>query len=160
MKQKEIILDIKGKEYKVTINKFSAEEAEIKVDDITYQVGLKDLGIEQVAEVKPQQAPQGAKTTAPKTSLSKKDKSIPLHRPTTISDGATITAPLPGLIIKLFINEGDIIKAGQRVLMLEAMKMENEVNATSDGMVIDIRHKEGASVNQGDVLIMLKPVEG
>jgi len=159
MKEKEIILDIKGKEYKVTINKFTAESAEIKVDDVFYEVGLKDLGIEQVAEVKPQPAPRGPAQTAPGTSQLKSDTNIPLHRPKSISNGATITAPLPGLITKLFINEGDVLEVGQKVLMLEAMKMENEVNATSAGMVIDIRHKEGSSVNQGDVLIMLKPVE-
>lgn len=160
MKEKEIVLDIKGKEYKVIINKFSAESAEIKVDDMVYTVGLKDLGIEQVAEVKPQPAPRGPEETAARVSMVKSDTTIPLHRPKSISDGAAITAPLPGLITKIFINEGDVIQEGQKVLMLEAMKMENEVNATSDGMVIDIRHKEGASVNQGDVLIMLKPVEG
>ncbi len=160
MKEKEIVLDIKGKEYKVTINKFSAESAEIKVDDVIYEVGLKDLGIEQVAEVKPQPAPRGPEETAPRVAKVKSDAAIPLHRPQSISDGATIIAPLPGLITKVFINEGDIIEVGQKVLMLEAMKMENEVNATSAGMVIDIRHKEGSPVNQGDVLIMLKPVEG
>lgn len=159
MKEKEITLDIKGKEYKVTINKFTADSAEIKVDDTVYTVGLKDLGIEQVSEIKPQPAPRGPEETAPRVAQVKTNKTIPLHRPKTISDGASITAPLPGLITKVFIKEGDIVEVGQKVLMLEAMKMENEVNASSAGMVIDIRHNEGSSVNQGDVLIMLKPVE-
>lgn len=160
MKEKEIILDIKGKEYKVVVSKFSAEEAEIKVDDTVYRVGLKDLGMESVAQVKPAAAPRGPQTTAPKTAAAKPAGGAPLHRPSGLNDGTSITAPLPGLITKLFVQEGDVIKTGQKVLMLEAMKMENEVNATCEGMVIDIRHKEGASVNQGDVLIMLKPVEG
>ncbi len=160
MKEKEIILEIKGKEYKINISKFSAESAEISVNDVPYSVGLKDLGVEEVAEVVPQPAPRSPEFTAPRTTQSTADKSIPLHRPKNITDGSTITAPLPGLITKIFISEGDVIKIGQRLLMLEAMKMENEVNATSEGMVIDIRHKEGSSVNQGDVLIMLKPVEG
>ncbi len=160
MKEKEIILEIKGKEYKINISKFSAETAEIRVNDVTYSVGLKDLGVEQVADVVPQPAPRGPEAAVLQSTGVRPEKPIPLHRPKNISDGATITAPLPGLITKIFINEGDVIKIGQRLLMLEAMKMENEVNATSEGMVIDIRHKEGSSVNQGDVLIMLKPVEG
>lgn len=160
MKEKEIILEINGKEYTVNIGKFGADTAKIKVNDRVYSVGLKDLGVEQIADVKPQQAPRGAEAAVLQSGGGRPEKATPLHRPKTISDGATITAPLPGLITKIFINEGDIIKIGQRVLMLEAMKMENEVNATSEGMVIDIRHKEGSSVNQGDVLIMLKPVEG
>ncbi len=161
MKDKEIILDIKGRDYKVKIGRFSAEEAEITVNDTTYYVGLKDLGVETVSEVKPQQAPRGVGTTAPQTAASKKPAAgSALHRPKEIADGSTITAPLPGLITKIFIKEGDVIEPGRKVLMLEAMKMENEVNADKGGMVINISHKEGSSVNQGDVLIMLKPVEG
>ena len=159
MIEKEITLEIKGKEYKVNICRFTAEIAEVKVNDVTYSVGLKDLGVEQVADVKPQPAPRGPEAAVMQSRGILPDKAVPLHRPKTISDGVTITAPLPGLITKIFIKEGDIIKIGQRILMLEAMKMENEVNATSEGMVIDIRHQEGSSVNQGDVLIMLKPVE-
>jgi len=160
MKEKEIVLDIKGIDYKVKIGRFSAEEAEITVDGTTYYVGLKDLGVETVSEVKPQQAPRGAGTTAPQTAAVKKPAGVALHRPKAIADGSTITAPLPGLITKIFIKEGDVIEPGQKVLMLEAMKMENEVNADKGGMVINISHPEGTSVNQGDVLIMLKPVEG
>jgi len=160
MKEKEIILEINGKNYKVKISKFTAEEAEIKIDDANYTISLKDLGIEEVAEVKPQPAPRGPQSTAPITpGVTKPAAPSALHRPKSISDGSSISAPLPGLITKIFINEGDTIKMGQPLLMLEAMKMENEVNATAEGMVIDIRHKEGSSVNQGDTLILLKPAE-
>lgn len=158
MKEKEITLDINGKDYKVKISRFSADEAEVSVDGTQYVVGLKDLGIEQVAEVRPQPAPRGPQSTAPKLSVPKKNAS-PLHRPKSIVDGSQILAPLPGLITKIFVKEGDIIEAGQRVMMLEAMKMENEINASSGGMVLDIRFNEGDTVNQSDVLILLKPVE-
>ncbi|KAA3615569.1 MAG: acetyl-CoA carboxylase biotin carboxyl carrier protein subunit [Calditrichaeota bacterium] len=93
------------------------------------------------------------------TSLKKEKVKTPIHRPKSIADGKSITAPLPGLILKINISEGDIIKAGQCVMLLEAMKMENEVNAPSGGLVLDIRFKEGDSVNQGDVLILLRPTE-
>ncbi|NOX90857.1 MAG: biotin/lipoyl-binding protein [Calditrichaeota bacterium] len=159
MKEKEITLEINGKDYKVKIHRFSAEEAEISVDETLYRVGLKDLGIEEVAYVKPQPAPRGPQATAPKTSLTQKP-SPALHRPKVVSDGSAIKSPLPGLILKVLVNEGDMVKAGQPVILIEAMKMENEVNATADGVVIDIRHKEGDTVNQGDVLILLKPAEG
>jgi biotin carboxyl carrier protein len=150
---KEITFDIEGKDYKVKIHKFTAAEAEISVDDKKYKVGLKDLGIEQVSELKPQPAPRS------KPQLAKTAGKPALYRPANVNDGTSIKAPLPGLITKVFVNEGDIIKPGQPVMMLEAMKMENEVTATAEGVVINISHKEGSSVHQGDVLILLKPSE-
>ncbi|WP_456440550.1 biotin/lipoyl-containing protein [Caldithrix abyssi] len=158
MNEKEITLEINGREYRVKIHRFSADVAEISVDDQMYRVGLKDLGVEEVAYVKPTPAPRGPQATAPKTSLTAKPEQA-LHRPAVVSDGSAIKSPLPGLILKILVKEGDIVKAGQPVMIIEAMKMENEVNATADGMVIDIRYKEGDSVNQGDTLILLKPVE-
>ena len=78
-----------------------------------------------------------------------------------IVDGKQMVhAPMPGKVVKIAVEEGQQVKLKDILCVVEAMKMENEVNATSEGMVIDIRHKEGSSVNQGDVLIMLKPVEG
>ncbi len=159
MKEKEITLEINGRDYHVKIHRFSANEAEISVNGTTYTVGLKDLGVEEVAYVKPQPAPRGPQATAPQTSLTQKPEPA-LHRPKEVSDGSSIKAPLPGLLLKILVKEGDVVKAGQPVMIIEAMKMENEVNATADGMVIDIRFKEGDSVNQGDTLILLKPVEG
>ncbi|HHE54532.1 MAG TPA: biotin/lipoyl-binding protein [Caldithrix abyssi] len=159
MKEKEITLEINGKDYRVKIHRFSADEAEISVDDTLYRVGLKDLGIEEVAQVKPQPAPRGPQATAPKTSLTSRPDPT-LHRPKEISDGTFIKAPLPGLVLKVLVNKGDIIKAGQTMMIIEAMKMENEVTSRTDGQVLDVRFKEGDSVNQGDTLILLKPVEG
>ncbi len=158
MKEKEIILDINGKDYTVKIHSFTATEAEISVENKTYKVGLKDLGVEQVAEVKPQPAPRGPQSTAPSTSAAKPSASV-VHRPSSIADGSSVIAPLPGLITKVFVNEGDNITVGQPIMMLEAMKMENEVTSTANGMIIDIRCKEGDSVNQGDPLILLKAAE-
>ncbi len=159
MKDKTIILDINGNEYKVVINRFTAAEAELTVNGTSYTVGLKDLGIEQVADIKPQQAPRPEKELHKPAEKKASTPRSPVHRPQTVDDKHTIKAPLPGMILKIFVKEGDVIKSGQPVIMLEAMKMENEVNATGSGMVIDIRFKEGDSVNQGDALILLKPVE-
>ncbi len=164
MKEKELTLDINGKDYKVSIIRFTADEAEVRVNGENYVVGLKDLGIEQVADIKPQPgpAPETATETQPPAGAAfpgRKKSASPVHRPKTLQNQNAITAPLPGLITKIFIKDGDVIKAGQPIIMLEAMKMENEVNATSAGIVLDIRFKEGDSVNQGDVLVLIKPAE-
>jgi acetyl-CoA/propionyl-CoA carboxylase biotin carboxyl carrier protein len=68
----------------------------------------------------------------------------------------TITAPMQGTIVKVLVNEGDTVEAGQAVLVLEAMKMENHINAEASGTVREIRVAEGDTVGTGDVLVVIE----
>ena len=72
-----------------------------------------------------------------------------------VSGGAadTISAPMPGTIVSINVKTGDSFKRGQVLLVLEAMKMENEILAPRDGRVVAINTSKGSSVNSGDVLI-------
>lgn len=70
------------------------------------------------------------------------------------SDSA-IKAPIPGLVVKVLVEEGAEVAAGQTLVILEAMKMENELRAPRPGVIATIKAKPGNSVNQGDVLITL-----
>lgn len=63
---------------------------------------------------------------------------------------------MPGTVLDVKVTEGQAVKAGETVLILEAMKMENEISAPSDGTVDKIVAAKGSSVNSGDVLITLK----
>jgi glutaconyl-CoA decarboxylase len=62
---------------------------------------------------------------------------------------------MPGKIWKMHVREGDVVTEGQLVLILEAMKMENEIFAPIGGRVASINCKEGDSVNTGDVLVVI-----
>lgn len=66
-----------------------------------------------------------------------------------------IEAPMPGNIWKIVVNEGDQVKSGDVLLILEAMKMENEIVAPRDGIVASINTTTGASVNTGEKLVVL-----
>lgn len=66
-----------------------------------------------------------------------------------------ITAPMPGTILKVVANAGDKVKKGQVLVILEAMKMENEIVAPSEGLVATINVSRGTSVNAGDLLVSL-----
>lgn len=66
-----------------------------------------------------------------------------------------ITAPMPGTILKVVANAGDTVKRGQVLVILEAMKMENEIVAPSEGIVATINVSRGTSVNAGDLLASL-----
>ena len=154
MREKTLKLEINDKEYAVTINEFSAYEAVVTVNGKTYTVGLKDLGIEQVSDLKPKDEPNvPSRIPAPAQQVSTPAKSAP--KSTTAVPDSAIVAPLPGLILKINIKPGDSIKAGQVVLIMEAMKMENDIQALADGTVKSIAVKEGDSVNEGDVLVEL-----
>jgi len=155
MREKTLKLEINGKEYSVTINEFSAYEAVVTVNDKTYTVGLKDLGIEQVSDLQPASA--AATTVVPPASISSPAPAVSAaptaQKPKAVASASAIAAPLPGLILKIHVKPGDTVKAGQHLVVMEAMKMENEVQAPADGTVKSVMVKEGDSVNEGDILI-------
>ena len=73
-----------------------------------------------------------------------------------VSDGAnTILAPIAGKVVDVKVNVGDMVKKGQTVAIVEAMKLENEIQSQFDGKVVDIKVNKGSSVNNKDVLIVL-----
>ena len=74
----------------------------------------------------------------------------------TTTGGTTITSPMPGTILDVKVNVGDKVTFGQTLAILEAMKMENDIPATGDGEVAEIRVKKGDAVETDAVLIVLK----
>ncbi|MBU0713020.1 biotin/lipoyl-binding protein [bacterium] len=157
MREKTLKLEINGKDYTVTINEFSAYEAVVTLNDKTYTVGLKDLGIEQVSDLQPRSAVETAVISAsPISSPAPVISTGPApKKPVPVAGASSIVAPLPGLILKIHVKPGDAVKAGQNLVVMEAMKMENDVQAPGDGTVKSILIKVGDSANEGDVLIEL-----
>ena len=72
------------------------------------------------------------------------------------SAGTAVKSPLPGVIVDLKVREGDQVKAGQHLLVLEAMKMENNINANKDGKVAEIKVNKGDSVLEGTDLVIIE----
>ncbi len=68
----------------------------------------------------------------------------------------SISAPMPGVILDVKVNVGDTVSKGQPVIVLEAMKMENDIVATADGKIAAVNVKKGDSVKTGDVLISIQ----
>lgn len=66
-----------------------------------------------------------------------------------------IQSPLPGKIVDIFVGVGDVVKIGQRLLVLEAMKMENNIESDKSGKIISINKQIGDTVMEGDVLITI-----
>ena len=73
----------------------------------------------------------------------------------TVNETGTVVSPMPGTVIEIMKTAGQSVKAGEVVLILEAMKMENEIFAKEGGTVKSVDAPQGASVNSGDVIITL-----
>jgi len=148
---KEITLEINGKEYKVKVHEFGAEKAKLSVNGTEYIVGLKDLGEPKALDIRPAAPPvtRQAEATAAKGGEL-------LRKPKEVVGSGNVTAPLPGLILEILVKEGDTVNAGQDVLIMEAMKMENEVQSPQGGTVKEIKVRRGDSVYEGDILIVLE----
>lgn len=129
----------------------------IKVNGNTYEVEVEEVGIEKEAKspvakmAAPAPAAAPAPTPEPKVESLKEEK-----KEVAVAPGQeVIEAPMPGNIWKIEVKVGDVVKAGDVLLILEAMKMENEIVAPRDGVVASINTTEGAQVNTGDKLIVL-----
>lgn len=75
--------------------------------------------------------------------------------PVNLAAGETVEAPMPGNIIRVDVKQGDIVKAGQILVILEAMKMENEIVSPKDGTVAQVVTSKGAVVDTGAPLVVI-----
>lgn len=137
---------INGNEYNVAINSVSGNFAEVTVNGASYQVELDNIPAAPASDV-PAPAPQAAVTPAPVQA------SAPA--PAAAGSGKAVTSPLPGVIVAVKVNVGDAVKAGQEVAVLEAMKMENSIEASANGTVTAIHVAQGDSVLEGAPIVTI-----
>ena len=79
----------------------------------------------------------------------------PATAPTVTGSGEAVEAPMPGTILKINVQNGQAVKAGDVLLVLEAMKMENEIKAPKDGTITAVAVQKGASVDTGAALVFI-----
>lgn len=130
-------LKINGKQYNVTVNSVEGNNASVNVNGVDYNVEIEGGAAPVVAPVA---APVAAPAAAPVVSA---PAATPAAAP---AGGKSIVSPLPGVIISVDVKEGQAVKRGQKVAVIEAMKMENEILAEFDGTVTAIHVSKGDSV--------------
>jgi pyruvate carboxylase subunit B len=124
------------------------------VDNEYFSVEVDPTGVPQVVSAIPAPvAPQPI--AAPASSAPTPAATEPQPAPVAVADGTVMLAPMPGMIIKYLKNEGNAVRKGDPVIILEAMKMENSLTAPSDGVVKDIKFGSGDSVAKGAVLCVI-----
>ena len=136
---------INGNKYDVAINEAGETTAIVTVNGEEFKVEWeKPVEEKPVVKVQPTVAKPAAPVAAPTTA------------PTTAVNGHAIKTPLPGVIIDVKVNVGDAVKKGDTVVVLEAMKMENNINADCDGKITAIQVNKGDTVADGAVLIVME----
>ena len=145
---------INGHPYEVTIHSADEEMAEVEVNGHRYSVRLSDETASEPARrtTKPQPEPAVSKAPVPEAPKETPTAPLPQNQPKRDAGGREVIAPLPGLIREVLVSEGDQVKKGQKIMVLEAMKMENEINADSDGTITSLLVAKGDSVQGGDPL--------
>lgn len=136
---------IQGNQYDVQILNIEDDIAEIEVNGTLYKVEVE----KKVHQTKTPKLVRSAVAPSTESHTSTAKTSSPA-----VAKGAgLIKSPLPGTILNLFIKEGDQVKIGDKLILLEAMKMENNINADKEGVVKSILVKVGDSVLEGTTLI-------
>ncbi len=127
----------------------------ITVDGTAYTVEVEDLGAgAHAAAPAPAAAPAAPAPAAPAPAPAAAAPA-PAPAPAAGGAGAPVTAPMPGKILRVAVSVGAPVKNGDLVLVLEAMKMENEIFSPADGVVKEIRARDGETVNTGDVMMII-----
>ncbi len=136
-------LKINGNDYEVAINSVEGKLADVTVNGASYKVELENAPAAPVAAAPVAAAPAAAAPVA----------AAPAAKPA--GAGEKVTSPLPGVIIEVSVKEGQSVKAGQKVAVIEAMKMENEIAAPKDGTITAVHVNKGDSVLEGADIVTI-----
>jgi len=145
------VLRISGREYKAEVRELTPERAVVVIDGKEYAVDLVRLGRRTATADTVKAITAGGAGAAP-SSAAPAPPAAPRQAPSARGEGG-ITAPMPGLVLAIKVKEGDTVQAGQALLVMEAMKMENAITASYNGTVSRLYVREGDSISEGDLLV-------
>ena len=137
---------INGNEYNVEINSVEGSIADVTVNGTSYTVEMENAPAAPAVQAAPAPA-QAASSPAPAA------QAAPAAKPA--GAGKAVTSPLPGVSIEVSGKEGQAVKAGQKVAGIEARKMENEIQAETDGTVTAVLGSKGDSVLEGAEIVKI-----
>ena len=140
---------INGSPYRVVVQNSDQESVELEVNGTPYVVELEPKKKKTISSIQRQvpTASAGSSEVAAKPTVT---------RSTPVAAGSSvINAPLPGVVLDIKVKVGDTVKKGDTIIVLEAMKMENNIQSTTDGTISKVSVEKGASVLEGMELIVI-----
>lgn len=149
---------INGAQFDVTIDSIVGSKAKVEVNGIPFEVEMQGSSL--VEEALPTVSTEAAAASAAPAAAPAAEAAAEAAAPAAAAKsgpgaGAPVKAPLPGVVTKILVKEGQSVKKGETVLVLEAMKMENNITAEADGTVTGICVSAGDSVMEGTTLITI-----
>ncbi|WP_277086428.1 acetyl-CoA carboxylase biotin carboxyl carrier protein subunit [Porphyromonas catoniae] len=158
---KEYKYKINGNEYSVAIIDLEGNTAAVEVNGVSYKVDILTEGFT-AAPARPAAkpaaaapAPAPAPAAAPAAPQPIAPAAAPAAEPAPAGKGTAVQSPLPGVILDIKVAVGDTVKAGQTVAILEAMKMENSINAECDGVITAIKVAKGDNILEGSDIVII-----
>lgn len=145
---------INGHDYQVDVNSVEGGIADVTVNGTDYKVELADA-VPAPAQQAVRPAPQTVSAVTPQATAPAPQATQTATASAPQGKGEVVTAPLPGVILDIKVKVGDAVKAGQTVAVLEAMKMENEIESTASGTVTAVNAGKGDSVLEGAAIITI-----
>ncbi len=137
---------IHGDEYHVELKSFVGDVAELDVNGTGYSVKVKQMAVQQSkTPILVRSTPSNVPVDNPKTS-----------KPTQPVGAGKVLSPLPGTVLSINVNVGDKVKNDDVLLIMEAMKMENEIRTDISGTIKLIQVKPNDTVLEGDVLVVIE----
>ena len=152
---KDYSLKINGHNYSVQIDDVNEAStvAHVVVNGVDYEVESEGAKASTVSKPQVAPAPKSANSAMITPSTATPSPRIAAAAPST---GYSVKCPLPGTVLSVKVAAGDTIAAGQTLVVLEAMKMENNIDADRGGVVKQVLVQQGATVMEGDVLIVIE----
>ena len=143
---------VQGVDYDVEIEEVEGNVAKVNVNGIRFDVELKQ-------PINPTSTLKKVRVEAPKPvarPVVTPEAAPAADKPMAAGTGSPVKAPLPGTITEIKVNVGDTVKQGDVVLVLEAMKMQNNIESEYEGTVTSITIKQGETVMEGAVLLTIE----
>ena len=144
---------INGTQFDVTIDSINGSQAKVEVNGIPFEVTMHGSSL--VEEALPTVSTEGAAAPAAPAAAPAAESAAAPAAKGAAGAGTPVKAPLPGVVTKVLVQNGQAVKKGETVLVLEAMKMENNINAECDGAITGICVAPGDSVKEGTTLLTI-----
>lgn len=151
-------LGLGGREFVIDVQELTADSFEVFVGDERYEVTLSGDEDLPEATITPGYQPSADSSPKPSIPIRPAQSNAAARRPvapaTAASGGAaTLSAPMPGVILEIFVKAGDVVERGQRIAVLDAMKMHNLIRAPRAATIGEVCVEVGQAVGHGDALV-------